>query len=234
MGFKVKIFGSVQRFVFISIFPLFFLVMTGCATNRSQVSIQQPSAVAQVQPNGKRVFIKVVTDSRQFQEKPKTQDIPSLGFEGSSAATEEAKKQAIGRKRNTFGKAMGDIFLDKGQTVETVIAGTLQQAFSDMGYNIVKNEQEAYGDALVITAKIESFWTYMTPGMWAIKLSCNISTQVNGAIADKNELENITVKAEGNYQMATDSNYMEVVQQALSQYVEQVKVKFSHPKWAGR
>jgi hypothetical protein len=200
--------------------------MTGCATNRSLVSIQQPAST-QVQSNGKKVFIKVVTDNRQFQENPQTQDIPSIGFGGSTTSSDEAKKQAIGRKRNGFGKAMGDIFLDNGQTVETVIADALHQAFSSMGYDVIKTEQDVSGETLVVTAAIRNFWTYMTPGMLAITLSCNISTEINGVMAGKQVSENITVRADGNYQMGTDGNFIEVVQQALSKYIEQVRIKFS-------
>ena len=80
--------------------------------------IQLPSNSATVNANGKEIFIESVTDERIFQENPKSQDIPSLGLGGSANATEIIRKRAIGRKRNTYGKALGDILLEEGQTVE--------------------------------------------------------------------------------------------------------------------
>jgi hypothetical protein len=225
--------NSARLYILLS--AVLLLSMTGCATNRGIVSLQQPVSATPSQSNGKKVFIRSVTDNREFQEHPKTQDIPSLGFEGSSAASADIKKRAIARKRNSFGKAIGDILLEEDQTVESVIGNALKRSFGDLGYNVLKNEQEITADTLVVDSSIQKFWAYMTPGFWAITLSCDISTTLDIKQAKTNTKETaaITVKSEGHYQTGVEGNWMEVLHQALDKYVEQVKTKFSDKySWA--
>ncbi len=207
--------------------PLLFL--SGCATNRGVVRLEQAAAQAPVQATGKTVFIDTVTDRREFQENPSSQDIPSLGFGGSAAATADIKRRAIARKRNTFGRALGDILLEEGQTVETVIRDALKRSFAELGYTVLENKQDVTKGTLVVDASILKFWSYMTPGFWSIALTCDISTQLDvlseGSMAP--EAETITVKAERHFQTAGGGNWLEVMQQGLDLYVGEVKTKFS-------
>jgi hypothetical protein len=219
--------NSARLYIFLS--GVLLLFVAGCAINRGIVSLQQPVPATPSQSIGKDVFIRSVTDKREFQEHPSRQDIPSLGFEGSSAASTDIKKRAIARKRNTFGQAMGDILLEEGQTVETVIGEALKRSFAGLGYTVLKNEQEVTTDTLVVDSSIQKFWAYMTPGFWAITLSCDISTSLQIGIEKTNtkEAETITVKSEGRYQTGAGGNWMEVLSKAVDKYVEQVKTKFS-------
>jgi hypothetical protein len=205
------------------------LFLGGCATNRGVVRLTQPVPQAPAQATGKTVFIDTVTDHREFQENPSTQDIPSLGFGGSAAATVDIKKRAIARKRNTFGRALGDILLEEGQTVETVIRDALKRSFAELGYTVLGNKQDVTKGTLVVDASILKFWSYMTPGFWSIALTCDISTQLDvrpeGSMVP--EAETITVKAERHFQTAGGGNWLEVMQQGLDQYVGEVKTKFA-------
>ena len=125
------------------------LFLSGCATNRGVVRLEQAAAQTPVQATGKTVFIDTVTDRREFQENPSSQDIPSLGFGGSAAATADIKRRAIARKRNTFGRALGDILLEEGQTVETVIRDALKRSFAELGYTVLEyKESKAVGSDL--------------------------------------------------------------------------------------
>lgn len=208
---------------------VFLLIATGCATNRGIVSLQQPPPTVSSTLNGQQIFIKRVSDQREFQENPKTQDIPSLGFGGSASASEDVKKRAIARKRNGYGKAMGDILLKDGQTVETVINDALLRAFSGQGYTVLKNAAEVTPDTLIIDASIDKFWAYMTPGFWAIHLTCDISTtlQVASTTSGTNPPEIITVNEARGFQTASEGNWLEVLRQAVDKYVAQVGARYS-------
>jgi hypothetical protein len=201
-----------------------FMTLTGCATNRGIVRLQLPESTVNVGQNGKAVYIESVTDKRIFQKEPKTQDIPSLGFGGSDAATEAIKKRAIARKRNGFGKAMGDILLKEGQTVETVIAATLKQAFSETGYKIIPAEENITNDTIIVKATIQKFWAYMTPGFWAITLSSDISTDIE-MISNGNQQETITVHSDGKYQFGSGANWLEIIDLSIKKYISEVKNK---------
>jgi hypothetical protein len=64
------------------------------------------------------VVITKVSDDRHFDNKPASPSVPSIDGDVNSL-TAEQRKAFIGRQRNGFGKAMGDIVMASGQTVET-------------------------------------------------------------------------------------------------------------------
>jgi hypothetical protein len=211
------------------LFAAAFVFTTGCATSRGVVNLQQTPAKSPAQSNGKKVLINSVLDIREFQDNPPSQDIPSLGSGGMSAATPEEKKRAIARKRNSYGKAMGDILLQEGQTVETVMNDALRRSFAEMGYTVLQTQQQASTDTMVIDSTIQKFWGYMKPGVWSITLSSDISTtlQVKPPNATSSQSETITVKSEEGYQTGAESNYLEVINKAIDKYVEQVETTFT-------
>ena len=107
---------------------LIAIVATGCATSRSNLDVQIPKA-QNAQSNGKQVFINSVADKRAFQVNPPNPDIPSL--DPSEDQNEQIKLRAIGRKRNGFGKALGDMLLKEGETVQSLTNQSIQQAFTE-------------------------------------------------------------------------------------------------------
>ena len=54
-------------------------ILAGCATNRGYLNVEVPKAEL-VKDNGKQIFVRSIEDKRIFEVKPKTPDIPSLGF----------------------------------------------------------------------------------------------------------------------------------------------------------
>lgn len=199
--------------------------LTGCATNRGIVSLHLPEEFSQEKSNGKYVLINSVVDNREFQENPKTQKIPSLGFGGAEKTSNIVKKRAIARKRNSFGKAMGDILLEDGQTVETVIRESLERSFVENGYQLVDKTTNINTTTFIVDATIEKFWAYMTPGFWAITLNSEISTNIKIKENGKNGIidKEITVQSEGQYQVASGSNWIEIIQKSIQQYIDEAK-----------
>lgn len=210
------------------------ILLSGCATNRSVLSLSLPAPEIEAQQTGSKVFIKAVSDQRVFQENPRTQDIPSLGFGGAANTAQELKKRAVGRKRNSFGKALGDILLQENQNVETVIRSALQQAFKEKGFTVITDEGRVDSDTIIAEAKIEKFWAYMTPGFWAIALTSDIATELSLTSPGTNKVKTISVKAEDNYQVATDGNWQEIIDQALVQYINKAKDVLSQESSLGQ
>ncbi len=195
--------------------------LAGCATSRSEISLDDPTksintaAVA----SGQTVIIRHIKDERVFEHAPKDPSTPSLGFEGANNASEELKARAVGRKRNAYGKALGDILLQDGQTVESEIRKNLSAALTQAGYRI-ETENAGSPDVLTIDVYIKKFWAWLQPGFWAIKLNTDIATdlQLSGAVTPNT----ISVHTEESRQIATDSAWIEIIGQALTDYREQV------------
>jgi hypothetical protein len=163
-----------------------------------------------------------VKDERIFEQAPKEASTPSLGFEGADKATAETKTRAIGRKRGGYGKAMGDVLLQSGQTVESVIRENLSAALVQAGYQ-VKNENTAGQSPLVIEVHIKQFWAWFQPGFWAITLNANIGTDL--IVSGAQSPISINSHTEVNRQAATESAWMDIIDKALEDYRAQVVAK---------
>lgn len=198
------------------------LLASGCATNRGVIRLDLPAAPAV--SGGRQVLIRNVTDARKFQENPKSADIPSVGFGGAERSDTELIKRAVARKRNSFGKALGDIILAEDQNVESIIRGSLKQAYTEMGYEVVADPGQLRSGGTTLDVSIENFWAYMTMG-WALTLHCNIATDMRltdsgGEVVEKQ----IRVSAEDTYQTGSGRNWKETMQNAIAKYIVQAKL----------
>lgn len=201
-------------------------ILGGCATIRSEIKLSSPAAAPTpaTTTTGRTVFIRSVKDERVFEQAPSVPSTPSLGFEGALQASEDVKARAVARKRGGFGKAMGDVLLENGQTVVGLIRESLTTAFQQAGYPVAK-EGSAGPTPLVVDVHIRQFWAWFQPGFWAITLNANIETnlEVSGAGAPTT----INVHAEDSRQMATDGAWLEILEKALLAYRTQVASKLS-------
>lgn len=144
------------------------VMVTGCATSRSVVSVGSQSSYNSANPTeGVAVRIETV-DARTFEMKPPTPDIPSLkdGAITNTATT----SRAIGRKRNGYGKALGDILLPEGQTVAMVAGDAITDGFRQSGYRVLKAGDAGYEQAITVSAKVKQYWAWVDIGFWALTL----------------------------------------------------------------
>ncbi len=200
------------------------VLLAGCATNRSVVDISDIGQGAVTAPsNGKEVYINQIKDHRVFQVNPSSPNIPSL--DPAEESSDSIKARAIGRKRNAYGKALGDIVLKEGDTVVSLTASAIRQAFIEKGYKVVDTPTQPSQNVYVVNADISQFWTWMNPGFWSLSLSSEIDTkiQVKGGGATKNIA--VHTKYADNFQTATDGNYTQVISDALKEYIKNLKEK---------
>jgi len=193
------------------------LVLGGCATSRSELRLTSPTAAqtSTQNANAPTAVIRTVKDDRTFEQAPPDPSTPSLGFEGALQATDETRLRAIGRKRNTYGKALGDVLLQDGQTVESVVRENLAASLRDAGYN-VRNEPAGEPPSLTIDVRIRKFWAWIQPGFWAITVNADIATDVNLSTAAN--ATTITVHVEEARQIVTESAWTETIEKALEAY----------------
>ncbi|MGE5472498.1 MAG: flagellar biosynthesis protein [Bacteroidota bacterium] len=195
-------------------------ITAGCATNRSELQLSAPSnaTTKAAAPKGVNVIIRSVKDDRLFENAPSDPSTPSLGLEGSSNATQELKSRAVARKRNGFGKAMGDVVLQDGQTVSNIVRSTLSSAFEQAGYKVT-TEAAAGTPALFVDVRIKKFWAWMTPGFWALTFESQIETDLN--IEGRATPISIKAYATDSRQLGTDSTWMDIINQGLKEFQTQ-------------
>jgi uncharacterized lipoprotein YajG len=199
--------------------------LVGCATSRSELKLTDPTADAPAPAvrKAQTVLIRAVTDQRVFEQAPKDPSIPSLGFEGAAQATAEVKARAIGRKRNTFGAALGDVLLENGQTVTGVVRDSLAAGLRQAGYRVTSNAAEAGPSPLVMDVAVKEFWAWFNPGFWSITLSTRITTDL--VIQGGPPSMTVNVLAQDSRQAAFESAWIEIVDKALKEYRAQITAK---------
>jgi len=199
------------------------LVLGGCATSRSVLDVPPPAASAAAQTSGKEVLVTSVRDRRSFEINPPSPSIPSL--DPGEDQSDTIKARAVGRKRNAFGKALGDILLKEGQTVETLTTASIRQAFAEKGYKVIDSKEQATGNTLFVEATVDKFWSWMNPGFASITLSTEISSNLTIKSSGSNKTATVSVKAADGFQTGMESNWVEVINKALHAYVDELKAK---------
>jgi uncharacterized lipoprotein YajG len=187
--------------------------VTGCATNRGVLNVQ-----TQVPPNptsGKAVKIVTVVDQRKFEAASRNPSVPSL--KDSDIANKAITERAIARKRNTYGKALGDILLPEGQTVEGLVRDALTRAFRESGYRVVEE-----GDATPIEVEVDQFWAWFTPGFWAASLEFEAKIKIKGDVKPFGKGESIRGYVLLHTQAAGTSAWMNIVTKGIENLVSEI------------
>jgi len=154
-------------------------LLGGCATNRSYMRLEVSHASATVSTaKGKAVVIDAVQDARKFEENPSDPSVPSLKKGDQYKLDAEERKRAIARKRNGFGKAIGDILLENGQTVDTLARDLVADGFARHGYQVLASGATAPADAVHVNVEIDEFWAWFTPGMWTVDMEGKVHTLI--------------------------------------------------------
>lgn len=216
---------TIKVFKFLSVLIL-SLNLAGCVTSRSHFHLDIPAEKTQPS-NGKQIYIRSIVDQREFQDNPPTADIPSLGHGGLRKAGPEIRSRAIGRKRNSFGKALGDILLNEDQTVNSVIYEATRNSLKSLGYEITDKKEEVRPDALTMDISIDKFWAWFAPGFWALNLKSDITTTNKiTSLGAKDQTRIVEVHAVESFQAATDKNWKKTIETALRYFSEQAEYEF--------
>ena len=204
------------------------IVLTGCATSRSEIKLSEPSSdaatKAAVASKNKTVLLREVLDERVFEDAPASPSTPSLGFEGSAKSTAEVKARAIGRKRNGFGKALGDVLLENGMTVSQVMRKNITTSLQQAGFKVAANAADAGEAPIVIDAHVKKFWAWFTPGFWAVSVGTQISTDL--VVQNKNMPIVINIETSENHMAVTEGVWIEDIDKALVKYRSEATGRF--------
>jgi hypothetical protein len=198
---------------------------TGCATNRGilDVSVKVPPNPA----SGKLVNIVRVTDQRKFEEAPHEASIPSL--KGNEIGDKAITLRAIARKRNGYGKAIGDIVLPEGRTVEDVVREALTKSFREEGYQVADVTAAATPGAIPVEADIEQFWAWFTPGFWACGLEFEARVKITGPVASFKNGEVVRGYILLHTQAANTRAWMNVMDKGLENFGQSVRKDLAKP-----
>jgi uncharacterized lipoprotein YajG len=200
------------------------LLLGGCATGRSVLDIPLPASKAASASVGKEVLITSVSDKRIFEVRPRHPNIPSLDPSENQSTT--IKARAIGRKRDNWGKARGDVLLKEGQTVETLTTALIRQAFAEKGYKLIDSKEQATNNTVFVEAAIDKFWFWIKPIFTlGLTLSTEITTDISIKSAGKDTTTTVSVNATSDNKLGDDEDWFEFINKTLRAYEDELKTK---------
>ena len=167
-----------RKSVILILFVISLLMVNGCATNRGILDVRL--TLPENSLSDLNVKIVRVTDKRKFELSPNKASIPSL--KGGEVNDKSITARAIARKRNSYGKALGDILLPEGRTVEDLVREAVVLSFRESGYRVINEEDPMFSSAIPIEADIDEFWAWFTPGFWAVSLEFKSALKLKGNV----------------------------------------------------
>lgn len=194
-------------------------VMAGCAVGRGTVDLTAPHAVNP--STGKYVRIEPVLDKRTFTVAPPSADMASL--DPDEDTSDASKARAIGRKRNTFGKALGDVVLPEGKTVSGLVESALATGFQQAGYIVVMKGDPNFDGAASVNAEIIDFWAWIQPGFWSVTTNQKSEVHLAGDVGGLHGSRTIKTRVSESKQVVTSGDWREIVEKGLAAISEQTK-----------
>ena len=196
---------------------------SGCVTGTRSLGVNvAPSETPLASPTRGALAIGQINDQRTFQNHPDDPSTPSIDGDVTQLSP-AAKSTYIGRQRNTWGHAMGDIALPNGQTVQGKVSELLAEGLRRRGYSIVGTDKTDNR----VSADVQQFWSWMTPGFFALSFEVRIQSTV--VITKDGKSSTLTVSGYGlnHGQFAKDSNWSEAFDIAFSDYLKNLDDQLS-------
>jgi hypothetical protein len=198
-----------------SILALTLCLSSGCVSGRRSFAVNVPPADSYSANSSKgAIAVGAVADSRHFENKPGDPSTPSINGDVNDLSP-EARSKFIGRQRNGFGHAWGDIVLPAGQTVQEKVADLIREGLKRRGFEVV--DPSATGNSA--TGDIEEFWSWITPGFFALSFEAQIKCKVT--VTRDGKTTTIVVKGYGlnHGQFAKDVNWQEAYDIAVQDFL---------------
>lgn len=202
-----------SRIAFHSLLILAFLACGGCVTGRRSIDLEVPTAAKIVDGSKGTVSITSVVDKRRFENKPDDPSTPSIDGDVSTLSTQQ-KGKMIGRQRNTFGKAMGDVEL-ANLNVESQMRLVVAEAVKRRGYAVTDSPSKNRVEVVV-----DKFWAWFTPGMWAVDFEANLRADMNIALNGRSSKFTVSGHGKNTGQLASDANWQLAYSRAFEDFIK--------------
>jgi hypothetical protein len=165
-------------------------------------------------------------DARDFQNKPSDPSTPSIDGDVTTMSSDQ-KGMMIGRQRNSYGHAMGDIALPVGESVTERTKVLIEDALRHRGYAVTPNRSAAN----TASVKIDEFWAWFSPGMFTISFEARVYCTVE--LKRAGETTPVVIKGYGKNlgQVASDANWQLAYERAFKDFLTKFDVTLDKTKF---
>lgn len=190
------------------------LLLSGCVVGTRNVALTSPEYASGKSASGP-VYIGTIVDNRTFEQKPKEPSTPSVDGELSSTP-QETLSALVGRQRNSYGRAMGDIALPEGATVQDRVRDLLASALRSRGYDVVDDPNAPN----TVSVVIEKFWAWFTPGMWTVGFEADLKCGIDFATPSGKQTFDVVGYGLNRGQGASNANWELAYQRAFEDFLK--------------
>ena len=201
----------------LALLAILISLVSACVSNRTVALMPEQTQTIKNAEFTKTAIIKVVSDQRVFEDKPRQAHIPSLKGGKAASASVELKARAIARKRSPYGRAKGDVVLPEGQTVTALVHTRVSNALQQAGYQVVAT-QDIPAD-LIVEVKIDKLWMWVRPEVWAVRVNSQIETLISTNVAKPFMVKN---KHSVVRPVVINTLWAEVLDESLNQYEDEL------------
>lgn len=188
-------------------------MLSGCVTGTRNINLAVPEYANDQTATG-TLRIGMIEDNRGFEQDPPDPSTPSV--KGDLASKTPAELETlIGRQRNGYGAAMGDVALPEGQTVPGKVRELLSQALEGRGYTVTDADAPTE-----VTVDIQRFWAWFSPGLFTVSFESVVETVLT--FRRDSEETSVTVAGYGlnKGQVASDANWALAYERAYADYLK--------------
>lgn len=169
-----------MRFLIRSAAIAFFAIsLSGCVLSTAEIRPQLEHVENPI--STKTVFIESVVDVRQFELAPKQPSEPSVEYK-KDLSNKKLLAQAIGRKRDGFGRAVGMVLLPQDVAVTDVFRDVVSNAFKQNGYRVLTVTDPGYESARHVSVKINKYWSWFYTPFTAPSLACHVEAEIKTSL----------------------------------------------------
>lgn len=194
---------------------------TGCVVGRRTLSLPIASHESHAAPQG-RVYIAMVTDNRHFENQPSDPSTPSIDGDVSKISAQE-KDRMIGRQRNTFGKAMGDIGLAADDSVTKRTRLLVAEGLKRKGYEVTDDAAAP----TKVGVSVDEFWAWGTPGFWALTFEAKLQCTLSVTTAAGSQTAIIKGYGINHGQVAKDANWQQAYDPAFEDFMTNLALQWN-------
>ena len=195
------------------------LFSTACVTGTRQVDLIVDDYQNDKTSNGE-IYIASIEDNRVFAVKPRDPSTPSVKGDLSSTSKEKLST-LIGRQRNGYGGAMGDVALPAGRDVRGEVKKLLKKGLESRGYVVTENENAP----IKLQVDIDKFWAWFTPGVLAVSFESKLECDINFETANGNQLITVMGYGVNKAQIASNANWALAYKRGFADFLTNLDAK---------
>lgn len=199
---------------------------SGCVTGRRSFDLAVPQASSRPQETKGAFSIDHVTDARTFENHPSDPSTPSVNGDVRELS-DAARSRFIGRQRNSFGHAMGDITLPEPETVQSKVAGLVTEGLERRGYQVLHGA----GGPRRIDVTIDQFWAWTTPGFWALSFEAHVRCRLTIHADGKEQTLDVRGYALNHGQFAKNKNWQEAYDECFADFLKDLDRALAENGW---